>query len=166
MSSKENWKPVNGCEGVYEVSDQGRVKAVKTGRVLNPYLSGEGHLYADLCGHNRSIHRMVYEAFFGVIPSGYVVHHVNHNPTDNRASNLVCISRKQHCAEHPKSAEARRRIGDAQRKRIAAIKDDAEERIFNSVTEAANAIGCARSTISNAAAGRQKTASGYKWKFV
>lgn len=38
------------------------------------------------------VHRIVYETFKGNIPAKYVIDHINHNPHDNDADNLQCVS--------------------------------------------------------------------------
>ena len=47
----ETWKPVSGYEGLYEVSDTGRVRSLKFGkaRVLKPRNNGWGYLLVNLC---------------------------------------------------------------------------------------------------------------------
>lgn len=47
------------------------------------------------------LHRAVYEATFGPVPDGRVVHHVNHDKEDNRPGNLQAVTRKQHAEHHP-----------------------------------------------------------------
>ena len=54
-------------------------------------------------GHFQSsskIHRDVQKYFFGVIPDGYVIHHIDNNPANNDISNLQCITRIQHSKIH------------------------------------------------------------------
>ena len=62
----ERWKPVKGYEGLYDVSDAGRVRSLKrtttNGRILTLHTSQQnGYVYATLCknGVKRSkrVHR-------------------------------------------------------------------------------------------------------------
>lgn len=48
-------------------------------------------------------HRTIYEAAFGPIPEGYVIHHINHDPTDNRIENLQMMIERDHLRTHQKS---------------------------------------------------------------
>lgn len=98
---REQWRPIAGYEGLYEISDQGRVKSLRFGRerILNPR-SGNGaagHLAVTLPGRkNHYVHRMVAEAFLGPCPvEGHIVCHKNGNAGDNRAENLYWGSRKE-----------------------------------------------------------------------
>jgi hypothetical protein len=45
-------------------------------------------------------HRLVAELVYGSIPDGYHVHHINENPTDNRASNLQLLDPGNHARQH------------------------------------------------------------------
>ena len=96
---EEIWRPVVGFEGVYSVSNMGRVRRDDTGRVLSPYLAGRGYPAVDLSrGHERTkcqIHFLVAKAFLGdppgqrgQKPGDYQVNHINGRKEDNRPSNL------------------------------------------------------------------------------
>lgn len=97
----EAWKPVVGYEGLYEVSDQGRVKRVKTttstraGRLIGG-INNHGYAMVTLCKNGRleymAIHRAVMRAFVGPCAIGTQVDHVNGVKTDNRLSNLEYVS--------------------------------------------------------------------------
>lgn len=98
-ATHEEWRPVPGYEGSYEVSNLGRVKSLarlgKNGqsireRLLKPQPgTPRPYPYVTL-GHSdkRRIHRLVLEAFVGPCPPGTEVLHANDDPTDNRLENL------------------------------------------------------------------------------
>lgn len=46
--------------------------------------------------HGTSIHRLVYEAFHGPIPSGCDIDHIDGDPSNNYIQNLQALSRKEH----------------------------------------------------------------------
>ena len=92
--------PVPGREGVYAVSDRGRVKSV-TRRLTDGRLWTErqlalfhgnkhGHLFVNLASPKqfRTVHVMVLEAFVGPRPEGMLALHWNDIPDDNRLENL------------------------------------------------------------------------------
>lgn len=64
---EEIWKDVKGYEGLYQVSNLGRVKSLYTNRILKGYKKTKGYLVVDLCKHStkstKKIHRLVAEAF-------------------------------------------------------------------------------------------------------
>ena len=95
----ENWRPVVGYEGEYEVSDLGRIRSLLWDdgpRVLSARRHTKyGHLAVDLKGKAKSVHRAVYEAFVGEIPGNEVIRHLDGNPANNALSNLKTGSRSE-----------------------------------------------------------------------
>lgn len=88
-SAIESWRPVVGYEGHYEVSDLGRVRSVRTGRILRPNtISRYGHQQVKLCMLGRKqdllVSRLVLEAFVGP-GDGQQARHVNENDASNNA---------------------------------------------------------------------------------
>lgn len=90
----EVWKPIIGFGGVYEVSNLGGVRNAKTGRPMKAYMQPTGHSYIKSLGGRGGkcafVHRLVYEAFLGEIPTGCVVRHKDGDATNNTVENL-CI---------------------------------------------------------------------------
>ena len=83
-----------------EVSDLGNVK--KDGKLVEP---GHGEVYDLVCcnGKQYRVHVMVAEMFpeiCGVKKPYYHAHHINRNQRDNRAVNLVWLSRSEHKRIH------------------------------------------------------------------
>lgn len=91
----EEWRPVIGYEGLYEVSSMGRVRSYKYGKnkLVKPVEHGHGYLavflYRDGVRTKRKLHRLVLESFVGSSPDGWVARHLNGNPSDNRLCNLA-----------------------------------------------------------------------------
>ncbi len=104
IPAQERWLPVPGYEGIYEVSDQGRVKSLarvikrNSGRdnpiperILKPIMSRR-YPAVSLYGPNGfaspTIHALVMRAFVGPMPEGMQVAHNNGDRNDNRLCNL------------------------------------------------------------------------------
>ena len=103
---EEEWRPVVGYEGFYEVSSHGRVKSVSRivkGRRRSPLPIKEtfrklqkrcesNHLFVNLWKDNREkrkdVHRLVLEAFVGPCPDGMQCRHLNGIACDNKVKNL------------------------------------------------------------------------------
>jgi len=91
----ERWLPIAGYEGMYEVSDLGRVRSLPRfhagGRVLKPSYCGpvaSVGLRRDGRSRTFSIHGLVARAFLGPCPEGMEVCHGPAGRRDNRLVNL------------------------------------------------------------------------------
>jgi hypothetical protein len=89
----ETWMPIPGYEGLYEVSDLGRVYGFRSNKVLKPNVKPKNG-YRVVClqypGHRKYhlVHRLVLRAFVGEPPEGWDACHNNGNSSDNRLENL------------------------------------------------------------------------------
>jgi len=89
---KEEWKPIPGYEGYYEVSNHGRVRGLKRGRVLKSRVNHGGYhlvqLHKEGKKKHKRIHRLMLEAFVGPCPEGMECLHIDGDPANNRLDNL------------------------------------------------------------------------------
>ncbi|WP_418344921.1 NUMOD4 motif-containing HNH endonuclease [Rhodococcus pyridinivorans] len=103
----EVWKSAPGWEGIFEVSNLGRVRSLPRitvrkngtpcsvrGRILRPYRKSSGHLSLSVPkragGQGRmSVHALVAEAFLGPRPDGHEIRHLDGNPSNNQVTNLA-----------------------------------------------------------------------------
>lgn len=109
---QEEWKWVRGFEGVYQISNLGRLKSFKkyeNGYILSNKNEVGGYLsviLTDSIQRKRRctrIHVLVAEHFIADIPKGYHVHHIDNDKQNNIVSNLEIIHPKQHRKETEKT---------------------------------------------------------------
>lgn len=99
MIENEQWHDVPGYEGRYQASDRGRIRGVRSGKILKGQRQNQGYRSYHLTNggrHTRRIflgHRLVADAFFGASAD-----HVNHKDGDkqnNDVSNLERTTRSE-----------------------------------------------------------------------
>lgn len=185
MERIETWKPVRGYEGIYEVSDLGRVMSLRTGKILKNQ-PNRGYLCTTLTNQTTkrfSVHRLVYEAFHGPIPDGLQIDHIDGDKANNTLSNLRAVTPKEN-VNNPITLE---RVKESNRKKARNlewrekmrqtkkrstpvvqinIENDEVVRVWNTASEACRELGINNGNLSSCCHGRQKTAGGYRWRFA
>ena len=156
----ETWKPIADYEGLYQVSDLGRIKSLWYGneKILKPGKTRSGYLHVDLFkdGQKKTslIHRLVADAF---IPNPNNLETVNHKDevkTNNVASNLEWMSQK----DNNIYSKARKvQMFDKKTGELLAT--------FPYINEAERVTGINQSHISSCCRGKLKSAGGYVWRY-
>jgi len=110
---KEVFKKIKGYEGLYEVSDFGRVKSLRFGkeRILKGGVDSNGYLTVTLWKDSKQktnkIHQLVAVAFLDHITCGFklVVNHIDFNKQNNNVDNLEIVTSRQNLNQkHRKSS--------------------------------------------------------------
>lgn len=188
---KEEWKPIKGYEGLYSVSNLGRVRSedhtdkrghVYKGRILNNAIAnkklGYRHVHLSKNGIAKwySVHRLVAEAFVDNSNNYDIVNHLDNDPNNNAADNLEWTT---YAGNMQWAAIQGRMKGEnlrknhelyIQRKRIPVIATDKDgnKTYFSSQKEAAKVLGINSNHIGTACRKDYgyKTVGGYTWEYA
>lgn len=155
----EVWKDIKGYEGYYRLSNNGVLFGIKRGKYYNGDELPDGYLVFGFSKPNQRpktvrVNRIVYQTFVGEIPKGYDVHHINHNPKDNRVENLELIEIHKHHLLHSRDYYKPVSQYSKKGKHIANYK---------SITDASKQTGININRISACLNGKTKTAGGFIW---
>tara|TARA_R110001632_G_scaffold6415_2_gene26310 strand:- start:2447 stop:2950 length:504 start_codon:yes stop_codon:yes gene_type:complete len=92
LSDNEKWLDVEGYEGLYSVSNMGRVMSYRRNIILKGTPCQKEYLQVGLWkdGHRRTIkiHALVGMAFVGKRENGLTYDHMDRNRLNNRADNI------------------------------------------------------------------------------
>ena len=166
----EHWKEIAGYEGLYQVSNLGRVKSLKYGKekILKPRKTHNGYLkvglYKDWHRKYLFVHRLVAEAF---IPNQNNLETVNHKDevkTNNVASNLEWMS----IGDNNNYGTHNKRVAESLSKKVQMFDKSTGELLatFPSTREAERVTGIANQSISKCCKGKLKSSGGYIWCFT
>lgn len=93
------WKTIEQTNGLYEVSDTGVVRKIKTGNTLKPKKNYKGYLRVMIMINYKKyifrVHRLVAQAFVPNPLNKPQVNHINGIKTDNRVENLEWVSNEE-----------------------------------------------------------------------
>lgn len=184
---QEQWKPIKDYEGLYEVSNLGRIKSLpkyksSSGNHPTQYLTKEiilkninvgGYLYVGLTdnSHKRkrfAVHRLVAQSFIPNPENKPFINHIDCNPLNNCVNNLEWCTPK----ENSQHAVKLNRIdvqtaAQAHRIKVCCTDKDGNQKIYDSLSEAAKDIEICVETISSFLLGKIKTTrKGYTFKYI
>ena len=179
----EIWKDIKGYEGLYQVSNYGRVKSLsrlkknfnvntKTmdtiilpEKIRKPQLTRYGYYRIGLTKNSKqiyySIHRLVTEAFISNPDNLPQINHKDENKTNNEVTNLEWCTAKY----NGNYGTRNKRVGEKQYKQIKCVETGV---IYKSLTEASKSTGLSMGNISSVCNHRKwfNTAGGYHWEYI
>lgn len=163
---KEVFLDVPGYEKLYQISNVGNVKNIKTGRILRPFKNTQGYLCLNLFknGTKRTarVHRLVAQSF---IPNPQNLPQVNHKDeirTNNVVGNLEWCD-----AQYNNNYGTRtKRSAESHQKPILQFdKNGLYLREWSSATKASERLNIPQGNICKCCLGHRGSAGGYIWKY-
>lgn len=140
----EIWKDVEGYEGLYQISNKGRIKGLYG--IMTPQIDRAGYMQIMLRRSGKSklyrIHRLVLNAFGNKpMKNQKYVNHKDLNKANNNIENLEWVTAKENSNHYEKNRNIK--------KYNATICYDEKGNKFNSYAEAAKFYGIAPNTVKN-----------------
>ena len=173
---KESWKDIAGYEGLYQISDHGRVKSFRKGKrigakgeaLLKPTLNANGYPQVTLYRspsdrHKFLVHRLVAEAFLANPDSFEAVNHIDENPLNNIVTNLEWCTISYNNAYG--TAKIRASITAGQRVQQFTI-NGVLLATYESMHIASEITGIEKHAIKDCCSGHCQTGAGYIWKYA
>lgn len=168
---KEIWKDIEGYEGLYQISNKGRVKSFynHNGKIfVKPNIDVWGYERVDLSKNKNEkhykVHRLVAKAFIPN-PNNYpCINHKDENKTNNCVDNLEWCSHKYNRNYGTCNDRLRKCFG---KKVNQYSKDGIFIKQFNSISEACKELNYKSiAHISQCCKGKRKSAKGFTWKYA
>lgn len=183
---KEIWKDIKDYEGLYQVSNLGRVKSlskkhkIKGGNfyytdemILKNIQKKDGYEVVNLSKNNistkKSVHRLVAQAFIPNKHNYKCVNHKDENKRNNKADNLEWCSYSYNNNYGTHIKRQKEKLTNNKKRSIAVVQYDLKKnkiKEYPSMREAQRQTKISYIDISNVCKNKRKTAGGYKWKYM
>ncbi len=152
----EIWKAIKGFEGLYAVSNRGRVKNLKSGRILGGTYNNHGYKRIHLKGKTYKIHRLVALAFIPNPDNLPEVNHKNEDKGDNNVDNLEWCTKSYNTnySSHKQSCKIKQLTLDGELVKV-----------WESSHQIERELGYGQGNIVNCCRGKYKQRYGYRWEY-
>lgn len=182
----EKWKDIHGCEGLYQVSNYGRVKNLSRivdgklnsirripEKILSPrYDSRHCYrvvLHKDGIRSEVKIHRLVAQAFIPNTENKPFINHIDGNPLNNHVDNLEWCTPSENTLHAIRLGLQKVRTGVSHpgiRPVIQYSLEGNEVKRFDFIRQAANETSISEYAIAQCLRGNNKTSGGFIWKYA
>lgn len=160
----EIWRNIEGYEGLYKISNKGRVKSLYNGseRILRPSWMTGGYLYVVLCKNgnqsNQRIHRLVAKAFIPNPENLPEINHKDENKKNNCVENLEWMRHIDNCNYGSRNERLSRKL-------LQYSKDGKFIMEWPGAHEVERVLGIDQGNISKCCKGKLKSSGGFIWKY-
>lgn len=184
---EEQWKPIQGYDGRYCISNHGRVYSHLSKRVLKNSKTNNGYLTVELFDDNHKskrhlVHRLVGETFLDN-PNKYpCINHKDENRSNNFVDNLewcthkynsnygTCIEKRVANTDYSKPFYKEHALENSMKRRVKVSQYSVDGELLNvyeSGADASRETGISHSHILECCAGKRcKTVGGFVWKYT
>lgn len=164
MTEDEIWCPIKGYEGLYEVSDKGRVKSIGycKERILSPGKHPNGYLQVELYKNGErkmcKVHRLVAQTFIPNPDNLTQVNHKDENKENNSVQNLEWCDSKYNINYGTRNDRCSKPV-------LQFTKDGEFIQEWKSTRDVERNLGYSNCNISSCCTGKRKSAYNFIWKY-
>ena len=188
MENIEIWKDIENYEGLYQVSNLGRIKSLERdvyrqngtfhyhagGKILAPALNRGGYSQIDLYKNGKMkreyVHRLVAMAFIPNPENKPQVNHKDEVKTNNVVENLEWCTSVYNINYGTKIERQKQTYKDnyknGKNKVVKKVFCVELNKTFDSITRAKEELGININCIVSACKGKIKTAGGFHWRYA
>ena len=168
---EENWKDIKGYEGLYQVSDRGRIKTLandkyRKEKIRKPRKGGKGYMMISLTKEritkHKQVHRLVAEAFIPNPDNLPQVNHKDEDPTNNNVENLEWCTLNYNLNYGTRMKKVVEKLS---RQTAQYSPDGKLIKVWPSLREIQRETGYCQSSISMCCNGKYKQAYGFIWTY-
>ena len=171
----EVWKDIKGFEGIYKVSNYGRIKSIiRYKRMMKTALDKSGYLKICLTDskhkkHTIKIHRIVAENFIPNTENKEQVNHIDGNKENNRVDNLEWCTQSENMKHAFRNGLILREKGKGHH-RARAVKqysiDGEFIRDWDCIEDIGRELGIHTKNMARCCKGESRTLGGYIWRYA
>lgn len=180
FANEEIWVDIEGYEGIYQVSNFGRIKSLSRPifngkgyflskeRILKGSKNEKGYLQVELLGKPTLIHRIVAIIFIPNPNNLPQVNHIDGDKSNNCVENLEwCTNSENQLHAYRLGLNKRSEYAGKSKKKICQIDLKTKKiiNIFESIADAKTFLGVKKENISQVCKGKRKKCLGYGWKY-
>jgi len=174
----EEWKDVDGYEGIYQVSSMGNIRSLDrkitqfchknyftrnmNGRTIKSKTQNSGYeiVWLSKNGNVRAftVHRIALVAFTGFTPIGLDINHIDGDKRNNKIENIEWCSKSENIKHSYKNLKR-----ESTGKKVMCIELGI---VFDSSKQASDIMNINVSGIKHVTNGSAKTSGGYTWKKI